>query len=163
MANITLTQEEEEQLYFFYRTLQHELIRDIVLHEPHEIAYLKLKPESQLKRLWHLAWTYSGLRRKPAMDGFTCHVLSWEGYEAVVFTFPEPVGATNAWMAAALRQSDEDSYRYFTLEDGIYAEGEAPFQMICEWKQDRHTNFGRHLGPIPTPDAFVRETLVALY
>ncbi|HEV7346875.1 hypothetical protein [Telluribacter sp.] len=159
MAHTQLSEQEEEQLYYFYRALAHELIRDTVLYQPFMLNFIKLKTESQLKRLWHEAWTYSNMPKKPAMHDFSSTFRTEGEYEIVLFTFPQPIGMTNAWMSVAIRSEGADSCRYFTLEDAMDSTPEKPEAMLCEWTPDGHKNYGLFSGDVQSPDEFIKSSL----
>ncbi|MBX0332982.1 hypothetical protein K3G39_07005 [Pontibacter sp. HSC-14F20] len=96
--------------------------------------------EAFLADTWREAWFHTELEDYPANTGYTLRRINQQGYEIIQFTFPKPVGMTDAWQAIAIRQAGAP-YRYFTLESTI--SDDEPKAVLAEWEANRrHTNYG---------------------
>lgn len=96
----------------------------------------------------------------PARTGYTLKRLIQQGYEIILFTFPEPFQIADAWMAAAIRRKGEP-YRYYTLEATVGEEEEVA--VLAEWGAGGlHRNSGNRTTDVRNQEAFLEMVIADL-
>lgn len=102
---------------------------------------------------WREAWFETAFEQIPDRAGYTLKRINREGYEIVLFTFPEPIQVVDAYMAAAIRKPGEQ-YRYYTLEATVSEDEDRA--VLAEWRSGGlHRNSGRRTTDVRNTGAFL--------
>ncbi len=109
--------------------------------------------ENFLDDTWREAWFETVFEQIPDRAGYTLKRINREGYEIVLFTFPEPIQVVDAYMAAAIRKPGE-LYRYYTLEATVSEDEDTA--VLAEWKANGvHRNSGSRTTDVKNTEALL--------
>ena len=160
--NQSLLLSEPRQDHYWFA---HRVVRDACQQNPIQFfaGFSGIRSDNQYKLIqWMLDLTES-------LAGEPVTVLSFENLDvitdliadcpSIIITMPPPLAITEAYMIGVVltgeaeEKTQDESFRYFTLELGQNADGNLR-TVICEWTDEAHLNFGD--GPSVSVDAFVQ-------
>lgn len=102
---------------------------------------------------WCEAWFETAFEQIPDRAGYTLKRINRDGYEIVLFTFPEPIQIVDAYMAAAIRKPGKQ-YRYYTLEATVSKDEDRA--VLAEWRSGgSHRNSGSRTTDVRNTEAFL--------